>query len=348
MVAQVDVPETCLQAVLINPPEEYQRSDIGPEQIATPRVTHEGDVVVRIAYLAADPTMRSSMTQEAVGHPLSGFGIGRVVESKDKAWQTGDYAIGRFPWAEYALFNSKPEKGSVTFVPTKLVPEEGIPLSAYLSVLGMPGQTAWAGMKGLCEIKAGETVFVTGASGAVGTVAGQIAKKWGCQVIGSTGSAEKARELVETFGFDGAFDYRSSPDPAADIRRLCPDGIDVLFENVGGKLTNTLFEAVNLDGRLILCGVIANYNPRRLEPGPPLLGMLERRIRILPFHFNQYPDLIKEWISTGAKWIKKGHLKHEDTIIAGLDQASEAIGLMLTPGSKAKGKIIVQVAAETA
>jgi NADPH-dependent curcumin reductase CurA len=329
--------------VLARAPDRFLAEDLRIETGPAPVARGAADVVVRLLDLAVDPTIRSTMQTERVGYPLVGFGIGQVVESRNGDWREGDLALGHFPWSEHMVFDASAGR-EADGGPTKLIPQAGVPLNAYLSALGMPGQTAWVGMNAICQVEAGETVFVTGAAGSVGTIAGQIAKRKGSRVIGSVSTAAKADFVTSRLGFDGALD-QSAPEPLVDaLARLCPDGIDVLFENVGGAFTNALLDHVNMAGRIILCGAISNYDPRLPEPGPPLLSLLERCIRVLPFHYSRHPEIAAEWIETGTRWLAAGELAFEDTIVEGIERGPEAFATMLTSGSKAMGKIILRVA----
>ena len=237
----------------------------------------EDEVLVRNLFMSVDPYMRGRMNDRKsyvppyqIGKPLEGGAVGEIVESRAKEFKPGDVVTSNYGWREHFVAKA-PHLHPVS--------REVQPLSVYLGALGMPGMTAWAGLR-LVEVKAGETIFISGAAGAVGSVAGQLAKLRGCHVIGSAGSADKVRFLLEECHFDGAFNYRNGP--VHDLlKREAPDGIDVYFDNVGGETLEAALSALRLHGRIIACGAISVYNEEKPLPGPSnLFNMITKRLTI--------------------------------------------------------------------
>src|ERR1022692_2149033 len=226
------------------------------------------EVLVRNLFMSVDPYMRGRMNDRKsyvppfeLGKPLNGGAVGDVIESRAPEFKPGDVVTSTFGWREYFVASPKD---------LHPVSRESQPLSVYLGALGMTGMTAWAGLN-LVEVKAGDVIFISGAAGAVGNVAGQLAKLRGCRVIGSAGSAEKVRFLQEECGFDSAFNYKSGP-VLEQLNREAPDGIDVYFDNVGGESLEAALSALRLHGRIVACGAISIYNAEAPHPGPSNLA----------------------------------------------------------------------------
>jgi NADPH-dependent curcumin reductase CurA len=217
------------------------------------------------------------------------------------------------------------------------------PLSYYLGVLGMPGMTAYVGLKGVAEMKEGENLFVSAASGAVGQVVGQIGKNMGCHVAGSAGSDDKIAYLTDELGFDAAFNYKTD-DVYKAVRTTNPKGIDVYFENVGGPVLEAAINNLNFNSRIALCGMISMYNSTLddLPPGPRNMAVLVgRSVRMQGFIVSNYPDLCREWVGIGAGWLKEGKLKYRESVAEGVENAPQAFIDML--GGKNFGKQVVKL-----
>ena len=299
-----------------------------------------GEALVQVRYLSLDPTNRiwmSDMDQYmppvAIGEVMRGGGIGVVVKSNSPAYQAGDHVVGLTGWQDYCLADEGANAMSV--LPADLP----IPLSTMLGACGMTGITAYFGLLELGRPQAGETVLVSAAAGAVGSVVGQIAKIQGCRVVGIAGGAEKCRHIVEDLGFDAAVDYKAA-DWRQQLIAATPDGIDVNFENVGGEIMEAVMPRMNLFGRMPLCGMISGYNsgePMRADFAPILM----RRIEVRGFIVTDFMDRFAEATTQLATWYLEGKLKHEETVIEGLEQAPEAVNLLFDGGNV--GKLVVKV-----
>jgi NADPH-dependent curcumin reductase CurA len=296
----------------------------------------DGQVLVRNLFLSVDPYMRGRMNAGRsyvppfeLGKPLDGGAVGEVVESLAPEFKPGDIVTSWLGWREY--FVAPPQM-------LHPVSRDIHPLSAYLGALGMTGMTAWAGLR-LVEIRAGETVFVSGAAGAVGSVAGQLAKLRGCRVIGSAGSEEKIRFLKEECGFDSAFNYRLGP-AAKQLQREAPEGIDVYFDNVGGDILEAALGALRLHGRIIACGCISLYNDEAPRPGPSnLFTVVTKRLTMRGLIVSDWLGQRAEFESEVGGYYKTGRLKHKETVVKGIDRAVDAF-LGLFEGHNV-GKMVV-------
>jgi len=296
-------------------------------------------VLVRNLYMSVDPYMRGRMNDRKsyvppfeVGQPLDGGAIGEVIESRDGKFNPGDAVVSSLGWREYFIASPKD---------LRQVSRQVQPLSVYLGVLGMTGMTAWAGLH-LVEVKAGEIIFISGASGAVGNVAGQLAKLRGCRVIGSAGSGEKIQFLREECGFDIAFDYKVGP-VVEQLKVEAPDGIDVYFDNVGGETLEGALEALRVHGRIIACGGISGYNAEKPLPGPSnLFNMITKRLTMKGLLVRDWLDRQGEFEKEVGGYFQAGKLKSKETVVEGIDQAVGAF-LGLFKGSNI-GKMIVKLA----
>ncbi|WP_417623239.1 NADP-dependent oxidoreductase [Paremcibacter congregatus] len=300
-----------------------------------------GEFLVRNLYLSVDPYMRSRMNDAKsyvppfqIGAVLEAGVVGEVVASQNDKFREGDVVVGMFGWENYSKSTGQ----------DVMVVERGaVPLSYYLGVLGMPGMTAYAGLVGVANLQPGETVFVSAASGAVGSVVGQLAKIMGCTVVGCAGSDDKVTYLVNELGFDRAFNYKTCGNIAKTIAEMCPKGIDVNFENVGGEIMEAALWNMRNFGRIALCGMIANYNDKEMTPGPRGLGiMIQRRLKMQGFIVFDNPALNMEFVGKAAQWLKEGKLKYRETVTEGLENAPAAfIGLLKGENF---GKQIVKIA----
>ena len=305
----------------------------------------EGEILIRNVFLSVDPYMRGRMNDVEsyippfeVGEPLEGGVVGQVTASRHEDFQEGEWVTGMLGWEDFSL-----SKGDGL---QKIRPGLS-PLSYHLGILGMPGMTAWVGLKGIGELEPGERVFITAASGAVGSVAGQIARNLGCRVAGSAGSDAKIAFLRESLGFDAAFNYKTVDSPHEAVAEACPEGIDVHFENVGGSLLEAAIFNMRNRGRIVLCGMIADYNATReeLPPGPRgLFVLIGRSVRMQGFIVFNYPELCREWVTTGARWLAEDKLHYRETIVRGLERAPRAFLGMLR--GENFGKQLVQLSDE--
>jgi NADPH-dependent curcumin reductase CurA len=300
----------------------------------------EGQFLVRNIWMSVDPYMRGRMMDRRsyvapfeVGQPLAGGCVGQVVESKHERYRAGDYVLGMNGWREYWITSG----AGVGKIDPKLAP-----IQAHLGVLGMPGLTAYAGLLKVGALKEGESVFVSGAAGAVGSVVCQIAKAKGCRVVGSTGSAEKAAWLQSEAGVDEAINYRDAGDLTKAVAKALPEGIDVYFENVGGPHFDAALANMKDFGRIVVCGMISQYNATSAEPGPSNLGLvIPRRLRIQGFIVTDHADLRDQFLADMGGWIGEGKLKWRETVVEGLDKAPEAF-LGLFRGDNL-GKMLVKI-----
>lgn len=303
------------------PDGEVKTSDFEFVEWPAPELSDD-QILVETQFLSVDPYMRGRLNDAKsyvppfqLGEPLQGDGVARVIESSNAKFEPGDTVCGFMSWVKNQALVPKVRK---------IDPDEA-PVSYHLGLLGMPGRTAWVGMQHIGNPKSGETVFVSAASGAVGSVVGQIAKNLGCRAVGCAGTDEKVAYLTAELGFDAAFNYRAVDDIGKAIEEACPDGIDINFENVGGDIMDAVFRRMNNFGRFILCGMISDYDPPRLSPGPPLLVALSKRLRIEGFIVSDYPDLCKEWDKVGPEWLSEGKLKYHETVADGLESLPQAL-----------------------
>jgi NADPH-dependent curcumin reductase CurA len=269
-----------------------------------------------------------------LGGVMVGGVVGQVVESRHSRFGAGEIVEGYFGWQQYALSDG----AGVRKVDPSLAP-----ISTALGVLGMPGLTAYFGLLEIGKPQPGQTVVVSGAAGAVGSLVGQIAKIQGCHVVGIAGTDEKARYVVEELGFDSAFNYKSARNYRAKLKTLCPQGIDVYFDNVGGAITDAVIPLLNVGARLVICGQISQYNLERPEMGPRWLwALIVKQARAEGFLVFQFADRFEEGIRQMAQWLKEGKLKYRESIIEGLENAPRTFIGMLK--GENIGKQLVKVA----
>jgi NADPH-dependent curcumin reductase CurA len=298
----------------------------------------DGEVLVRNLYLSVDPYMRGRMKDVKSYVPpfelnkvMTGGAVGEVVESKAASLKQGDIVLSTYGWREYFT-------APATHL-TQVNPEIK-PLSIYLGTMGITGLTAWAGLK-LVDVKAGDVVFVSGAAGAVGNVAGQLAKIYGCRVIGSAGSDEKVKFLKEQCGFDDAFNYKSGP--SVDLLQAAePDGIDVYFDNVGGDSLFAALASLRVHGRIIACGMISSYNNEAPTPGPSNLSLIVgKRLTMKGMIVSDSLNRLGEFIQEASGYVKAGKLHNQETVVKGIENAVDAF-LGLFHGSNV-GKMVVEL-----
>jgi NADPH-dependent curcumin reductase CurA len=302
----------------------------------------DGEFVVRNAYVSVDPYMRGRMNDVksyvppfALGEPLTGGAVGRVVSSRNEKWPEGTRVVHDLGWRETAVTDGRG---------VRAVDETLGPVSTALGVLGMPGLTAYVGIVDIGAVAVGETVFVSGSAGAVGSIAVQLARSRGARVVGSAGTAEKVTWLDE-LGLDGTFDYTQVGTRDA-LRELAPDGVDVYFDNVGGETLEAAIGAMNLRGRIVACGSVSRYNATEALPGPRNLFMVvTKRLRMQGFivfdHHARYTAFLEEV----APGVREGTIRHRETVVDGIERAPEAFIGMLAGANI--GKMLVRVGPES-
>jgi NADPH-dependent curcumin reductase CurA len=325
------------------PATTVARDDLELVSLPVPELRKD-QVLIRNVYLSLDPTNRLWMSDRdqylppvEVGDVMRGSTIGVVEESASDRFASGDFVIPTGGgWQEYAVFEAS--------LLRPVHRHEGVPLTAYLSVLGLTGVTAYFGVTDVCRPQEGETLVVSAAAGAVGSVAGQLAKVMGCRVIGIAGGPEKCRWIVDDLGFDGAIDYKSESVGEA-LDRICPEGVDINFENVGGRIMDDVFSRLNTHGRMALCGMISGYNQAGPLAGPTDFGrILMHRLTVRGFVVIDYYPRMREALTELGTWVSEGRLKWKDHVIDGLDQAPSALERLFRGDHD--GKLIVRVSAE--
>ncbi|SPJ14089.1 putative NADP-dependent oxidoreductase YfmJ [Syntrophobacter sp. SbD2] len=300
----------------------------------------KGEVLIRNIYMSVDPYMRGRMNEGKsyfpafeLYKPLEGGCVGQVVISRNDNFQRGDYALGMKGWREYYISD-----GSGL---TKIDPAVA-PVHTYLGPLSMTGLTAYVGFLDIGMPREGDIVFVSAASGAVGSIVSQIAKIKGCRVVGSAGSDEKISWLLKTAGIDAAVNYKKVGDLTAELAGLCPEGIDIYFENVGGKHLEAALDNMRSLGRIVLCGMISMYNATQREPGPSNLFLaVTRSLTLRGFLVLDHMDKLARFSSDMGRWIREGRIKWKETVVEGIESAPKAfIGLF---EGENFGKMLVKV-----
>ena len=312
--------------------------DLVDERVPEPA---DGEALVRTLYLSLDPAIRvwingidTNVPGIQVGDVMRAGGLGEVVQSRNAAYTEGDLVFGMMQWSEYCIARAGPD-GMMT------LPRQE-PITAFLSVLGVTGLTAYFGMLDVAQPKEGETVVVSGAAGAVGSVAGQIGKIIGCRVVGIAGGPEKCAWITDELGFDAWIDYKSE-DVAARLRETCPDGIDVFFDNVGGEILDAVLGQINLHARIALCGAISQYDTAELSPGPRnFINLIPQRGRVEGFILLDYRDRFVDAILQLGQWVQEGRIRYAEDIVDGLENAPAAFRRLFT--GENTGKLIVKVA----
>jgi hypothetical protein len=304
----------------------------------------DGEVLCRTIYLSLDPYMRGRMNDAKsyappveLGQVMVGGTVGEVVESRAPGFAPGDVVVAATGWQTYGL--ARPARAPSPFGLRRLDPA-GAPVSTALGVLGMPGMTAWVGLLDIGRPKAGETVVVSAAAGAVGSIVGQIARIRGCRAVGIAGAPAKCEHVVKDLGFDACVSHRA-PDLHDALARACPDGIDVYFDNVGGPVLETVLRLVNPHARVPLCGLISQYNARERAPGPNLFPLLARRVTLQGFIVSDHGDRMEAFLAECAGWLRAGRLTYREDIVEGLAEAPRAL-IGLLRGDNV-GKRLVQV-----
>ncbi|MEV0963081.1 NADP-dependent oxidoreductase [Streptomyces sp. NPDC049910] len=334
------LPETSREWHLVSRPHGWPEPKDFALREAPVAEPGEGRILVRNLHFSVDPYMRGRMNDVKsyvppfrLDQPMEGGAVGEVVASRAEGFAPGDHVLHFLGWREYAEVDARQATrvdGSVA------------PLSAYLGVLGMPGLTAYAGLFDVASFKEGDAVFVSGAAGAVGNQVGQMAKlKGASRVIGSAGSDEKVRLLVEEYGFDAAFNYKNGP-VAEQLEAAAPDGIDVYFDNVGGEHLEAAISSLNVHGRVTLCGMIAQYNATEPTPAPRNLAMvIGKRLRLQGMLVRDHEALQPEFVRDVGGWLRSGELKYQETVVEGIENGADAfLGLMRGENT---GKMVVSL-----
>jgi len=299
-----------------------------------------GQVLLKTLYVSVDPYMRGRMSAAKsyiapfeVGEPIAGGVVAEVVVSHSEALPVGSVVVGNLPWQEFSVADAQG---------LNPVPADKAPASYFLGLLGMPGLTAYFGLLDICQPKAGETVVVSGAAGAVGLIVGQLAKIQGCHVVGTAGSDEKVAHL-KALGFDEAINYKTTPDIAQALAAAAPNGVDCYFDNVGGAITDAVYDLLNKHARIALCGQISTYNATEAPTGPRPEGkLLKTSTKLQGFIVSDYLDRWPEGVQKLTEWYVAGQLKGEETITEGFEQIPAAF-LGLFSGENT-GKAVVKVA----
>ena len=332
------------QVILAARPQGMPKaSDFKVETVPVPE-PGAGEVLVQNICMSVDPYMRGRMSDRKsyapsfeVGRPMQARAIGRVLKSKYPALKEGAVVSSMLGWREY--FVSKGEE--LTAV------DPSVPPSAYLGVLGIPGFTGWYGLKTIGKPRAGETLVVSGAAGATGSLVVQIGKLLGCRVVGTAGTDPKCAYLTRELGADAAINYRKAGDLLDALRGACPQGIDIYFENVGGPLLDAVLRLVNPFARIPLCGMISQYNLDPPDPGPRyLFSMIGNRVIMQGFIISDHLDLYPEFLAEVGGWLKAGRIKREETVVEGIENAPKAF-LGLFTGDNL-GKMVVRLAPDRA
>ena len=318
--------------------------DFRLEEVAVPE-PGDGEVLVRNVYMSVDPYMRGRMNDRKsyaqpwqVGQPADGRAIGQVVRSRAAAFAEGDFVASMLGWREHFVAPA----GALLPVDRRVAP-----LSAYLGALGVPGFTGWYGLKEIGRPRAGETLVVSGAAGATGSLVAQMGKILGCRVVGTAGTDDKCAWLTGECGLDAAINYRTAGDLDEALARACPKGIDVYFENVGGAMLDAVLRLINPFARIPLCGMISQYNLEQPAPGPRFLfSLIGNRGLMQGFIISDHFDRYGEFVGEVAPWLAAGRLRYRETVVEGIDRAVTAF-LGLFSGDNT-GKMVVRLAPEPA
>ncbi len=308
------------------------------EEIDLPQI-NKGEILLKGMFYSVDPYMRGRMNDAKsyaapyqIDQPIVGAVVALVSESKSDMFEKGDVVFGSLPWRETFIASEKDIR-KVDVSTTRP--------SYYLGILGMPGLTAYFGLMRIGKPKAGETVVISGAAGAVGVVVGQIAKIYGCHVVGIAGTDEKVKTLKTEFGFDEVINYKTTKDMNKAIAKACPKGVDVYFDNVGGEISDAVISNINFHARIALCGQISTYNATDVPMGPRIQPMLlTRSVLMQGFIVGNYQSLFLEGTQQLAEWLTEGKVKYTETVEHGFDNLPNAL-LGLFKGEN-MGKMVVE------
>ena len=331
--------ESNIKVLLAARPKGYPRNeDFLVIESEIPKVK-EGELLVKIDWLSLDPYMRGRMNDVKsyapsveVGEVMVGGAVGTIIESRTSLFSTGEIVEGSFGWQSYALSNGLGLR--------KINPELG-PIQSSIGVLGMPGLTAYFGLLDVCQPIAGDTVVVSAASGAVGQIAGQIAKIMGCRVIGTAGTNEKVQFIVDELGFDAGINYKTE-NVGTSLNSACPDGIDIYFDNVGGFVTDEVIKRINTGARIAICGQVSQYNLEEPELGPRnLFHLTKSQAKMEGFLVFAYEARYDEALHRLSKWINQDKLKYKEDIVEGIRNAPQTFIGMLN--GENLGKTLIKV-----
>lgn len=328
-------------AILLNnrPVGKPQLSDFAIVTEEQPKI-QTGEVLLRTSYVSVDPYLRGRMSEAKsyvpsfeLNKPISSGIIAEVMESNNPDFSKGDYVSGLLEWKEFQKSNGE----GLTKVDTKSIPQ-----SAYLGVLGMTGLTAYLGLTEIGKPQKGETIVVSGAAGAVGSIVGQIGKILGCRVVGIAGTDEKVEMLKSEFGFDAAINYNTTANMTEAIAAACPDGVDVYFDNVGGEISDAVLFNINKFARIIICGAISVYNETSVPKSISVQPFLVKNSALMQgFIVSNYATKFPEAVKQLATWLQEGKLSYTETVVEGFDQIPQAF-IDLFEG-KNKGKMVVKI-----
>ena len=336
------------QVLLSRQPEGQPKAsdfEISEQEIPSPR---QGEFLVKNIYLSLDPYMRGAIAGRHMGHSrlnqvdlIRGRCVGKVIKSKNSEFNEGDFLVIESGWQEYALAS-----GVESEEIRKLNIENG-PLSASLGILGMPGLTAWAGVEQLAKPNLGSTFVVTAAAGPVGGTAGQLAKVKGCRVVGVAGTDEKCSIVVDKYGFDDCINYNNK-DWLDRLSKACPDGIDVYFDNVGGEVLDQITDGLNLYGKIIMCGLVSQYNIDAKSEGGwkghNLGRFVGKRASLLGLVVYDYYEQINDFLKVAVPLLKSGKLSYHEDVVDGIEQAPEHFSKLMAGNNV--GKAVVSVSSE--
>jgi len=329
------------KAIILNsrPEGKPKLSDFKFINEEIPEITN-GEILLKIKYVSVDPYLRGRMSDaESYVKPfelkkvISSGVVAEVIESKTEKYKAGDFVSGLLEWKEY----QQSDGNGLLKIDKKIAP-----LSAYLGILGMTGLTAFFGLTEIGVPKKGETIVVSGAAGAVGSIVGQIGKISGCRVVGIAGTDKKVEMLKSKFGFDDAINYKTTKNIQKDIAAVCPNGVDIYFDNVGGIISDVVHANINRLARIIVCGAISGYNDTSLKTGPRAEYFLIKKSALMQgFIVSNYADKFPEGIKQLAQWLKEGKLTYTETIAEGFDAIPQSF-IDLFEGRN-KGKMIVKI-----
>ena len=318
---------------LVKRPDVHITPDIFETVTLETPAPGDGELLVKQTHMSLDPAMKGWMTEDRdsyippveLGDIMRSSGVGEVVESRNPGFSAGDRVWGMLGWTEYAVSDGS----GLQKLPA------GVPADAVLCVLTLPGLTAYHGLMTVGQPQAGETLVVSGAAGSVGSLVGQIGKAEGLRVVGTAGSDEKCRWLEEELGFDTAINYKSDG-LARKLRDAAPDGVDVYFENTGGKVQHIVYGLMNAHGRIVVCGMIADYNTTSPSPGPNWLNVIRKRLTIKGFTMPDHWDKTPEYMAKLSAYLGAGKLKYRAHTLDGLESAIDGINLLFTGGNTGK------------
>ena len=334
------------QVILAARPEGLPKeSDFRLQETPLPQ-PGAGEALVRSLFLSVDPYMRSRMSGQSSytkgvqpGEVLPGAVVGEVVDSNDPRIARGDLVSGMLGWQEYAVAAAKS---------LRKVDPDAAPITTALYVLGIPGLTAYFGLLEICRPQPGETVVISGAAGAVGSLVGQIAKIKRCRVIGIAGSNEKVRFITRELGFDAAFNYKATGDYCAKLKEFCPNGVDIYFDNVGGPITDSVMRLINTRARVSVCGQISQYNSVEPDVGPRWFGQLVlRQAKAEGFLVHQFSERYEEALRQLSTWLREKRIRYREDVVEGLENAPKAFIGMLQGRNIGKQLVKVSVQVES-